>query len=63
MRLMEHMAWNEMKIVNLDLCEGNFKEFVRLLKRCEYKGVTHSRFVNNPESEWSKVISGCGIMN
>ncbi|WP_019415072.1 hypothetical protein [Paenisporosarcina sp. TG20] len=59
MRLMEHMAWNEMKIVNLsDLCEGNFTEFVGLLKRCDYKGIAHSRFVSNPESEWSKVISG-----
>ncbi len=57
MRLMEHMAWNEMKIVNLsDLCEGN--EFLGLLKRCEYAGIVHSRFVSNPESEWSNVISG-----
>jgi len=40
-----------MKIVNLNICEGNFKESVMLIKRCEYKGVKHSRLVNNPESE------------
>ncbi|MGE6487427.1 hypothetical protein [Paenisporosarcina sp. NPDC076898] len=58
MRLMEHMSWNEIKIVNLsDVCEGNSNEFSGLLKKCKDAGVVHSRFANDSVSEWSKVIS------
>jgi len=58
MRLMEIMGWNELVIVNLsDLCEGDNIEFLALLKRCEIAGVVHSRFTDNPMSEWSSVIA------
>ena len=58
MRLMEHMAWDEMVIVNLsDLCEGNQQEFAALQKRCEAGGIRHSRFTESAELEWSSVIS------
>jgi len=63
MRLMECLAWDELKMVNLsDFCESNHRKFLELIKRSEIGGIKHSRFASSPLLEWSEVISSGDLL-
>jgi hypothetical protein len=53
MNLMERMNWDSISLINVsDICSGNFKEFIRILKLFEKENNdSHSLFAKERESE------------